>query len=254
MNKAKVAILSSVKPWIFAWMANDMRFNQIEREKALMPELELWESTLELDYIRENTKFEVVNVLEWLPKNGQYDGYILGGSPNMITEKAPWMLDLQNFVHEEIDSWKPTIWFCFWHQILASAFWWAVENASSRKIWKWEVFLNTAGRADVLFSQMNNNFESIWSHKQYVSNPWEAEVLWENLHSPNQIIKLWDNAWGCQFHPEFSKEFCSFLVKLMSESITWEWQNIDQILSDLQKMQWNESQKLISLFIKRIID
>lgn len=253
MNKAKIGVLSSVKPGIFAGMANDERFTPKEREKALMSELELWESTLELDYIRENTKFEVVNVLEWLPKNGEYDGYILGWSPSMVTEKAPWMLDLQKFVHDEIDAWKPTIWFCFGHQILASAFGWEVEYAPTRKIGKWEVFLNVWWQADKLFSQMGSNFESIWSHRQYVSNPWEAEVLWENEHTPNQIIKLWDNAWGCQFHPEFSKEICSFLVKLMTESISSEWHDVEKILRELNSMSWNESKKLITLFIKNIL-
>lgn len=253
MNKAKIAILSSVKPWIFAWFANDERFSPQEREKALMQEADVWKTAIKLDYLRENTIFEVVNVLEWLPKKWSYDWYILGWSPSMVTERAPWMLDLENFIHEEINSWKSAIWFCFWHQILASAFGWTVENAPTRKIWKGNVFLNTGGQADKIFSQMNENFESIWSHKQFVSNPWEAEVLWNNDHTPNQIIRLWENAWGCQFHSEFTQEFTSFLIKLMKESISQEWQNVEALLQELSQMQGNESSKIITLFIQNII-
>lgn len=253
MNKAKIAILSSVKPWIFAWLVQDERFTEIEREKALMNEVDVWIDTLDIDYVKENTTFEVVNVLEWLPRKGEYDGYILWGSPSMVTERTPWMINLERFIHDEINSWKSAIWFCFWHQILASAFGWTVENAHCRNIWKDSVFLNAQGQADKLFSQMNANFESIWSHKQYVSNPWEAEVLGNNDHTPNQIIRLWDNAWWCQFHPEFSREFCSFLVKLMSDSIWNEWLSVQEILADLEKMRWNESSKIVNLFIKNII-
>jgi len=253
MNKAKIAVLSSVKPGIFSSFANDERFTPPERQKALMDEVDVWQSTLELDYLRENTVFEVVNVLESRPIKGAYDGYILGWSPSMVTERAPWMLNLEKFIHDEINSWKSAIWFCFWHQILASAFGGTVENAHSRNIWKDSVFLNAEWQADKLFSQMNSNFESIWSHRQYVSNPWEAEVLGNNDHTPNQIIRLWDNAWGCQFHPEFSKEFCSFLVKLMSDSIGSEWLSVQKILADLEKMSWNESSKVVNLFIKNII-
>lgn len=253
MNKAKIAILSSVKPWIFAWLAQDERFTSEERQKALMDEADVWKSTIELDYVKQNTVFEVVNVLEWLPAKWSYDGYILWGSPSMVTERAPWMLDLEKFIHEEINAGKSTIWFCFWHQILASAFGGKVENAPSRKIGKWSVLLNTEGQGDKLFSQMDKNFESIWSHKQYVSNPGEAKVLGNNEHTPNQIIRLWENAWGCQFHSEFSQEFTSFLVKLMKESISGEWQNPDQILQELAQMQGNESSKIITFFIQNIL-
>jgi len=219
-----------------------------------MNEIDVWKDTIKLDYLKENTTFEVINVLQWLPKTWNYDWYILWGSPSMVTENTPWMQDLKKFIYSEINSWKHAIWFCFWHQILASAFWWIVENANERKIWQWKVFLNAEWKADKLFSQMNENFESIWSHKQYVSNPWEAEVLWNNNHTLNQIIKLWDNAWGCQFHPEFTPEFCSFLVKLMNESITSEWLNPQQILKDLEKMKGNnESTKLINVFIENIL-
>lgn len=253
MNKAKIAVLSAVKPWMFSSMANDTRFTQAEREKALMSEIDLWKETLEIDYLKENTSFEVVNILEWLPKKGNYDWYILWGSPSMVTEQTPWMKDLQKFIHSEINSWKHTIWFCFWHQILATAFGGKVENAKSRNIWKDEVFLNTAWQADKLFWQMNKNFESIWSHKQYVSNPWETETLANNNHTPNQIIKVWDNAWWCQFHSEFSKEFSSFLVKLMSNDISSEWLNVQEILLELEKMKWNESSKVITLFVENLL-
>lgn len=253
MNKAKIAILSSVEPGIFSWFSQDQRFSPAEREKALMNEVDVWRNTLDIDYLKENTVFEVINVLKWLPRKWEYDGYILWGSPSMVTQRAPWMIDLENFIHDEINSGKSTIGFCFWHQILASAFGWVVENAPSRKIGKANVFLNAAWQADTLFSQMNARFESLWSHKQYVSNPWEAEVLGNNNHTPNQIIRLWDNAWGCQFHAEFSKEFTSFLVKLMRETISSEWLSPETILSDLEKMKANESSKIINLFIKNIL-
>lgn len=254
MNKAKIAVLSSVKPWIFSSFANDERFTPTEKEKALMNEIDVWRDTLKIDYLRENTTFEIINVLEWLPRKWEYDGYILWGSPSMVTERAPWMIQLENFIHDEINSGKSAIWFCFWHQILASAFWWRVENAPSRNIGRDTVFLNAAGQADTLFSQMNSNFESIWSHKQYVLDPWEAQVLGDNHHTPNQIIKLWDHAWGCQFHPEFSEEFCSFLVKLMSQSIWEEWLSVEKILQDLEKTKGNESVKVVNLFIENIIE
>jgi GMP synthase-like glutamine amidotransferase len=252
-TQPKIAILSSVKPWIFSSLANDPKYTSQEREKALMQEIDVWNSTLEIDYIKENTKFEVINIINWLPKSGIYDGYILGWSPNMVWEDLDWIKNLKKFIYEEITKGKPALWICFWHQILATAFWWTLENAYMRNIWKDQVFLNSLWQWDALFSQMSSNFESLWSHKQFVSRPWEAEVLWDNWHTPNQIIKIWENARGCQFHPEFSKEFTSFLVKLMQWSIEQEGLDIQRILWDLEKMNGHEWKKVITLFIQSMM-
>lgn len=253
MNKARIGILSSVPPNIFSSLAQNEKFTALEQKKALMSEIDVWKESLELEYVKENTIFEVVNVLQWLPKNWQYDAYILWWSPSMVTERAEWMIALEQFIHQEINAWKHAIWFCFWHQILASAFGWQVTNASTRKIWKWSVFLNTAGQGDKIFSQMNDVFESLWSHKQYVSNIWEAEELWWNEHSSNQIIRIGDNAWWCQFHSEFTPYFCSFLVKLMSESLEKEQLDIHMILNELYNMKWNESSQVITFFLKNVL-
>lgn len=253
MNKARIAILSSVKPRCFASIDFDKWFNQNEKTSALKNEVDVWKDALSLDYLRENTSFEVINVLNWVPKRGDYDWYILGWSPSMVTEKLPWMIDLQKFIYDEINSWKTALWVCFWHQIMASSFWWKVEYAKKRNLWAWKVFLNANWMWDEIFWQMHSHFDAIWSHKQYVSNAWEWESLWDNNHTPNQIIRYWDNAWGVQFHPEFSKEFTSFLVKLMSSDLKNESIDVEKTLKKLNKMMWNESSKVITLFLQRII-
>ncbi len=105
-TQPKIAILSSVKPWIFSSLANDPKYTSQEREKALMQEIDVWNSTLEIDYIKENTKFEVINIINWLPKSGIYDGYILGWSPNMVWEDLDWIKNLKKFIYEEINGEK----------------------------------------------------------------------------------------------------------------------------------------------------
>lgn len=254
MNQARIAILSSVKPRCFSQFDWDPRFTPGELSKALLPEKEVWKNAVEIDYLRENTHFEVINVLEWLPRKWEYDGYILWGSPSMVTERLPWMKDLERFIHQEVSSGKPALWICFWHQILANSFWGRVEYAHQRKIWRWRVFLNTHGRWDEIFSQLDDNFTSLWSHSQYVCDVWEGVSLWENKHTPNQIIKIGEHAWGVQFHPEFAPEFGEFLVKLMSLDIQKEWWDVEKILQKIRDLKKNEWWQVVTLFLESILN
>ncbi len=252
-SKAKIWILSSVSPWLFAQSIGKWIFTPQEEESALKNEIDIWRQTIEVEYLRENTKFEVINVIEWLPEKWKYDGYILWWSPSMVTQETLWMKEFQQFIHKEIEQGKHVLWFCFGHQILAKAFWGNVEYAAQRKIWQGTVFLNTHGKADIIFSKMWEVFQSLWSHQQYVSHPGEAQVLWYNEHTPNQIIKVWENAWGCQFHSEFTPEFCSFLAKLMKESLSSTWIHVEKVLEELSTMKsQNPSSKLVTLFLENL--
>lgn len=73
------------------------------------------------------------------------------------------------------------------------------------------------------------NMDSLWSHRQAIFSPGEARVIVpqeQNLilpddsvqRSPIQMIQV-VNATGVQFHPEFTPEFTSFLVKLMRSQL-----------------------------------
>lgn len=73
------------------------------------------------------------------------------------------------------------------------------------------------------------NMDSLWSHRQAIFSPGEARVIVpqeQNLilpddsvqRSPIQMIQV-ANATGVQFHPEFTPEFTSFLVKLMRSQL-----------------------------------
>lgn len=62
--------------------------------------------------------------------------------------------------------------------------------------------------------------ESLWSHRQSVIDSGETEVI-SDTNSIIQAIKIY-NAVGTQFHPEFTPEFTSFLIKLMGQQIEQE--------------------------------
>ena len=250
MDKIKIWILSSVKPRCFESVLNDNRFNQVEKYYATLDEQEVWKKNIKITSLIERVEFKVFYTLEQLPKKWEFDWYILWWSPHMVTSKEDWMIKLQKFIYDEINSWKSALWVCFWHQILSKSFWWKVEYLDKRELWTREVYLNQEWIKDVIFSQMKTHFKSIWSHKQYVSSFWEWVVLWDNSVSPNQIIRYWDKSYWVQFHPEFSKEFTTFLIKLLLSDLKKENLKKKQILKKLNNLSQNESSRIIELFLE----
>ena len=253
-KEAKIWIISSVPEGIFSNCAKGPQFSETETNSALMDELEVFVQHIKLDYLKENMQFELVRALEEdnLKKIDDADAYILGGSPSMVTEDKKWIRNLEKFVHKQVDAGKPVLGICFWHQLLAQSFGGTVENMDSRHIWLDNILINSKGQWDKLFSKLDNNLSVLYSHQQAVVSPWEGESLWRDNYWENQIIKIWSDAWGVQFHPEFTTEFMSFLMKLMRGTLEEEWIDISELLKKLESMKWiNSSSKLIQMFISQ---
>ena len=255
ISSSKVVIVSSVEDWIFANATNIDIFSEAEKNAALKEEIDVFVQHLKLDYLKKYVQFELIKAFDVDQINKtDWDAFILWGSPHMATESYKWIDNLTDFVYKQVNAWKPVLWICFWHQILAKAFWWKIWTLPKRHIWADILFINQKGINDKLFSNLDKNLTTLWSHKQIVEDVWEWESLWEDNIWKNQIIRIWDNAWWVQFHPEFTADFMSFLVKLMKNSLKEDWIDIKSILRHLKKLKWsNPSSKLIHLFISQYL-
>ncbi len=255
-KEAKIWIISAVPEGAFSSCATWPQFSNAETKAALMDELDVFIQNIKLDYLKEITQFELVRALESdnLKKIDDADAYIIWGSPNHVTEDKEWIRNLEKFVHKQVDSGKPVLGICFWHQLLAQSFWAKVDFMESRHMWVDNVFINSKWQWDKLFSQLDQNLTTLFSHKQAVLTEWESESLWSDSYCENQIIRIWDNAWGIQFHPEFTPDFMSFLIKLMKGDLEKEWMDVSELLKKLENMNWiNPSSELIQMFIAQYI-
>ena len=256
MINAKVWIISCVKEWMFTTISGDW-FTNDELKSANSREIDVFTSNLGINFLKWNVQFDLIRALKWsceLNTFASNDAFIIWWSPNMVDDNIPWINDLKKFVHVQVNSWKPVLWICFGHQIIASAFNWKVENSIIRHIGYDTVNLNWKWSIDKLMSNLWNNIWSMWSHKQVVTNLWEWESLAYDYYWQNQIIKVWNNCWWVQFHPEFTSEFMSFLIKLMKSDLIKEWFDIDSLISQIWEFKnWNPSKDLIRLFLKQYI-
>ncbi len=244
----KLAIISSVPEWAFSNIANNTSFwfTPAESASALKNEKQVFIDAIGIPDLEKNVVIEVIRAMDGIPANYSADAYILWWSPAMVTEREQkeWINRLISFVEGEVGKWKPLLGICFGHQILATALGGKVESMQSRKIWKW------------IFENDGNELEGLWSHKQAVTDAGNAEIigsgLWDIEMKPAIQMIQYNNATGMQFHPEFSPEFTTFLVKLMRQQIESEWLNATEILEQIESMKGsNPSRVLLEGFIRK---
>ena len=139
-----------------------------------------------------------------LPDAADFDAVIVPGSIASVTERAPWMLRLEERLRQIVAERRPLLGICFGHQILASALGGAViVNPLGRDLDISTVQLTEAGRADPLFAGLGGSFEASEGHYDVVSAlPPDATLLAENGYGVQAFA--YGNARGIQFHPEIT--------------------------------------------------
>lgn len=141
---------------------------------------------------------------------------------------------------------------CFGHQIIARAFGGTVEFCKSRRIGLNDISLNSDGLNNDIFKELGKHFLTLCSHRQFVSKLSEGKSLGDNNHTPNQIIQIGENIIGTQFHPEFSPEFTSFLIKLMSSDLVKEGLNPEKLIKNMEQLnRVNPTKVVIENFVKK---
>jgi len=151
-----------------------------------------------------------------LPEATRYSGVLITGSPRMVTE--------QNEVTDALCCWIlsiakldiPILGICYGHQLLAKAFGGEVgPHPEGPEIGTVTIHLTERAKQDPLFKNTPNSFPAHATHQQSVLNlPENTVVLAANRHDPHHAIRIGEQTWGVQFHPEFTASvMCDYITK-----------------------------------------
>ena len=146
---------------------------------------------------------------------GEFDVYILTGSPSGVYDGDPWISELETFIQEVYSSRTKMIGICFGHQIMAQAL--GGQVIKSDKGYGLGIM-----DYDIVGHDSSLSLPA-WHQDQVISAPDNAEVFLTSAFCPIAGLKYDDHAISLQPHPEFSKDFVEDLIKFRTgDTITLE--------------------------------
>jgi GMP synthase (glutamine-hydrolysing) len=143
-----------------------------------------------------------VRSLAPLPRSRDAAGFIITGSSSSVTERAPWMLRVEELVREIASADTPLFGICFGHQLIAQALGGDVQRNPLGR----EIGLMRVDRVadDPLFAGMPRAFDIHGTHVDAVVKlPPGAELLATTPRDPHAAFRVGRAVRAVQFHPEF---------------------------------------------------
>lgn len=136
-----------------------------------------------------------------LPELASAAAVIITGSSSSVTERAPWMLRVEDFTRRAVASETPLFGICFGHQIVAQALGGTVEkNPRGREIGTVRV---RKSDADPIFEGVPEAFDVNSTHVDTVSRlPAGARLLAQSDLDASQAFAVGERTRCVQFHPE----------------------------------------------------
>jgi GMP synthase (glutamine-hydrolysing) len=171
-----------------------------------------------------------------LPAACHFDGVVITGSHAMVTDRMPWIDHLAAWIRDCIATEIPLLGICFGHQLIAYAMGGHVGyNPRGLEIGTKDVRITDAAMEDVLFKDLPKAFSVQLVHAQSaLTLPKEATLLAGNTHEPHQAFRIGRNAWGVQFHPEFSAATMRSYIEIMAAKKALPAIKVDQLLHQVK--------------------
>ena len=200
--------------------------------------------------------FSVIDAIfsQELPESDCISGVIITGSHAMVTDQVLWMLKLEAWVRNILEMNIPLLGICFGHQILAQAMGGVVDyHSGGREIGTVPITLTQAGKQDRLLGALPAVFMGHTTHAQTVKKlPAGAQLLAQNSFEPHHAYRIGKNAWGVQFHPEFTASIMNDYVNEQCDALINSGQDVKTLQSSIRNT--DKANGLLNRFIEYVLD
>lgn len=159
-----------------------------------------------------------------LPAREGFAGVMITGSPAMVTERAPWSEASAAWLSDAAHAGLPVFGICYGHQLLAHALGGEVaDNPAGREMGTVATTLHADAARDPLFAALPAHIRTQTTHLQTVlTPPRDAVVLARSAQDDCHAFRWGAQAWGVQFHPEFSTTHMRGYVRARADALRGE--------------------------------
>lgn len=156
-----------------------------------------------------------------LPEPGTLAGIVITGSPAMVSAREDWSERTAAWLRAAVRSNIPVLGVCYGHQLLAHALGGLVgPNPRGRQIGTVKAQLIEYKEYNPLLGHLPKSFPAQTSHSEVVLElPPGAASLATSPLDDNFAIRFAENAWGVQFHPEFSAAVTSDYIRYRADAL-----------------------------------
>ncbi|MDX2417882.1 MAG: glutamine amidotransferase [Xanthomonadales bacterium] len=167
-----------------------------------------------------------------LPPPETLAGIVVTGSPAMVSDRLDWSERTAQWLQQAVKKDIPVLGVCYGHQLLAHALGGrAGPNPAGRQIGTVSAQIIDNVEDDPLLGHLPNRFSAQSSHSEVVLElPTDATRLATSPLDDNFAIRFAKNAWGIQFHPEFSAPVTMDYIRYRADDLREEGLNPQELL------------------------
>ncbi|WP_394837685.1 glutamine amidotransferase [Pendulispora rubella] len=159
--------------------------------------------------------------------------FIITGSASSVTERAPWMLQTEDYIRHIADAEVPLLGICFGHQLIGQALGGEVaRNPNGREIGTVRLEVS---KDDPLLAGQPRTFDVQTTHSDSVVRlPPGAVVHASTPLEPNTVFSVGAHIRGVQHHPEMNDAIIRGYVEARAEIIRGEGLDPEAILGAIR--------------------
>ncbi|HYP88381.1 MAG TPA: glutamine amidotransferase, partial [Polyangiaceae bacterium] len=165
-----------------------------------------------------------------LPAAEGFAGLIVTGSASSVTERAPWMVRIEEYLAGAVRREHPVLGICFGHQLLGQALGGLVEkNPRGREMGTVE--LRIVADDPIL----DRSIEPALAHTTHLDSvtqlPNGTQLLATSDLESHAALRFGERAWGVQFHPEFDEQVMAEYIQARAALLAEEGRDPGQMLA-----------------------
>mgnify|MGYP001828311398 CR=1 FL=1 len=172
-----------------------------------------------------------------LPQPENLAAVVVTGSPAMVSARLDWSERTAKWLQKAVTTGLPVLGVCYGHQLLAHALGGiAGPNPAGRQIGTVKSQLIDIKSKDPLLGYLPVTFAAQTSHSEVVLEvPAGAQSLATSPLDENFAIRFAENAWGVQFHPEFSAEITRGYLDYHAATVTEAGRDPEQLKAEVME-------------------